>query len=487
MNALSHAHYLVIDQGGHGTRARVFDGQGKALLSAHAPLETQHPRVGWFEQDAGLLEQSLKSCLQQLEQLVREKNLLILSAALITQRSSLLAWDQETRQALTPIISWQDTRNSDWLQQRIHSGDFNLQALKQQTGLRLNAHYGASKMRWLLDHDPAVQRAARQQRLLFLPLAAYAIHLLTANSQPVVDAVSASRTFLTELGSTDWSPHLCSLFQIDHHLLPPIVNTRHAFGHLTLAGQHIPLEVVGGDQSFIPFAYGNHELHQSLLINAGTGAFIQTALSPNETPTGLLCSLSAIDTQQSLTVAEGTVNACASALDWLWEQEHKSLSIEEMEQALLTVSMPPVFHHRITALGSPYWLPAGESFFSAPATLPEKAVAVIESIVFLLAINIDLLQQVKPGLQHILISGGMAQSNGFCQKLANVSRMIVIRHRDHEASAQGAVFYLARCSDHRPDQEPDLFHSQYDAGLLARYQSFYEPLRQAWLVYNARA
>lgn len=487
MNALLHAHYLVIDQGGHGTRARVFDGQGKALLSAHAPLETQHPQAGWFEQDASLLDLSLKSCLQQLEQPVREKNWVILSAALITQRSSLLAWDTENRQALTPIISWQDTRNSEWLEQRIHSGDFDLQALKQQTGLRLNAHYGASKMRWLLDHDSTVQRAAHQQRLLFLPLAAYATHLLTANPLPIVDAVSASRTFLTELGGTHWSPHLLSLFQIDPHWLPPIVNTRHDFGHLAFAGQQIPLDVVGGDQSFIPFAYGSHELHQSLFINVGTGAFVQTSLSLDETPTGLLCSLSAIDTQQSMTVAEGTVNACASALDWLWEQEHNTLTIEEMEQALLTVSMPPIFHHRITALGSPYWLPAGESFFSAPATLPEKTVAVIESIVFLLAINIDLLQQAKPGLQHILISGGMAQSNGFCQKLANVSRMMVIRHRDHETSAQGVALYLARCSDDRTDEEPDLFHSQYDTGLLARYQSFYEPLQQAWLVYNAGA
>jgi glycerol kinase len=481
MTALLHAHYLVIDQGGHGTRALVFDGQGKTVVSAHAPLETRHPQAGWFEQDAGLLELSVQSCLQQLEKQVLEKNLAILSAALITQRSSLLAWDKETRQALTPVISWQDTRHHDWLQKKIEHGDWDVMALKKCTGLRLNAHYGASKMRWLLDHDPAVQHAARQQRLFFLPLAAYVTHLLTANPVPVVDAGSASRTFLTELGGTDWSPYLLSLFQIDQSQLPPMVNTRHHFGHLALAGQQIPLEVVGGDQSFIPFAYGDQARDNSLFINAGTGAFVQTSLSPDETPTGLLCSMAAIDAQQSLTVAEGTVNACASALDWLEEQEQQRLLFDEVEQALLAVSMPPVFHHRITALGSPYWLPAGESFFSAAATLPEKTVAVIESIVFLLAINMDLLQLAKPGLQHILISGGMAQSDGFCQKLANTSRMKVMRHHDHEASARGAAFYLAKCPDYLPDQKPDLFQPRQDSTLLARYQIFYEQLRQEWL------
>jgi len=481
MKPSPHPHYLIIDQGGHGTRALVFNPQGSIVLSAHATLETRSPKPGWFEQDATHLESSVKSCLQQLEIKLIDANITLDAAALITQRSSLLACDRKTREAITPVISWQDTRHHHWLQQKIESGEFDLAALKKLTGLRLNAHYGVGKMRWLLDHDTAVQRAAQNKQLVFLPLAAYVTHLLIGKAPWVVDGVSASRTFLTELGSTQWSSQLLSLFNIDKSVLPAIVGTRHAFGSLNLARQNIPLQVVGGDQSFIPFAYGANSLNNGLFINAGTGAFVQTALSKDEVPTGLLCSVAAIDGHQPMTVSEGTVNACASALDWLWQQEQTTLTSDDIENALRSISMPPVFHHRITALGSPYWLAAGKSSFSTDATLPEKTVAVIESIVFLLAINIDLLQQAKPALQQILISGGLSQSDGFCQKLANGTRLNVIRHQDHEASARGAAFYLGGLHDYFPEKKPAIFHPQHDNPLLARYQFFYESLRQEWL------
>lgn len=485
MKAPSEQHYLVIDQGGHGTRALVFSSRGQVVLSAHAALETHHPQPGRFEQDVGHLALSIRTCLQQLEIPLQQQKLQITAAALITQRSSLLACERDTLRPLTPVISWQDTRHHDWLQNKIASGDFDLTALKQLTGLRLNAHYGASKMRWLLDHHPAVQQAMENNNLVFLPLAAYISHLLTGET-PVVDAVSASRTFLTELGTRHWSNTLLSLFGINTDVLPTIVGTRHGFGDLSLAGQVIPLQVVGGDQSLIPFAYGEAALADSLFVNAGTGAFVQTALSPGDTPNGLLCSVAACEKNSSLTVAEGTVNACASALDWLWQQEQQTLSIDDVEHALRHISLPPVFHHRITALGSPYWLAAGESFFSAPANLAEKTVAVIESIIFLLAINIDLLQQATTDPRQILVSGGIAQSDGFCQKLANVTQVPVLRHRDHEASARGAAFFLGSIHHYPPAHPPARFEPQNDRALLARYQCFYkqcfyETLRQDWL------
>src|SRR5690606_32515283 len=148
MKYTPHAHYLVIDQGGHGTRALVYDSKGKTIFSAHAPLETRHPKPDWFEQDVTALKLSLTSCLQQLETHLFTANIPLEAAALITQRSSLLAWNKKTLRAISPVISWQDTRHHHWLQQKIARGEYDLAALKKLTGLRLNAHYGASKMRW---------------------------------------------------------------------------------------------------------------------------------------------------------------------------------------------------------------------------------------------------------------------------------------------------------------------------------------------------
>jgi len=477
-------HYLTIDQGGHGTRALVFNTQGDVVISTHASVVTTHPQSGWCEQSSQNLIDSLNECLQKLSTALYDTPIRIESAALITQRSSLLACYRDSLKPITPVISWQDTRHSDLLQQGIDDGHFNLHALKKLTGLRLNAHYGASKMRWLLDHNPHVQATAKQNNLLFLPLAAFVTHLLTHSQQAVVDAASASRTFLCEFGQTQWSESLLQLFSIQKDMLPDITANKHDFGKITINDQSIPLQVVGGDQSFLPFAYGTTTFSHSLFINAGTGAFVQTPLSLAETPFPLLCSLAAKDDQQQLTVAEGTVNACASALDWLFAKEQRSLDYDEINSALLHITSPPVFYHRVTALGSPYWLPEGESSFSEPVSLPEKTVAVIESIIFLLAINIDLLQQAKPLLAQIIISGGLSKSDGFCQKLANCTRLSVIRCTDHEASSRGAAFYLANIIRYPALESAARFLPIDDRPLLARYQHFYEWLRKEWMKNN---
>lgn len=472
--------YLVIDQGGHSTRAIIFTAQGEVLHTVQASVHIRQPQPGGYEQDPTELAGSLKQCLQNLSTAFTDKNLRPVSAALVTQRSSLIACDRHTGKALTPIISWQDTRHDAWLQQQIHEKHLDVDALRTLTGLRLNAHYGASKMRWLLDHNSVVQQAAAEKRLLFLPLAAYVAHLLTQQEQ-VVDAVSASRTFLTRLGACEWSPELLELFKIPRHCLPPIVPTRYPFGVIEIAGHNIPLQVVGGDQSFIPFAYGSPPRDDALFVNLGTGAFVQTTLAPEETPARLLNSAAAIEPARTFLFAEGTVNACASALDWLFATAGQPLSSAAREEAFQQHNDVPVFFHRLTALGSPYWLPVGDSHFSRHAELPEQAVAVMESVAFLLAINIDLLQQAKPGLKEIRVSGGLAHSNGFCQRLANVTGLAVLRHGDVEASARGALFYLAQQKTYSPPNVPQFFKPTRDAALLARYQVFYEWLRTEWL------
>jgi len=474
-------HYLVIDQGGHGTRALVFDAVGNPVVATHAPVITTNPKPGWFEQEADDLVASIKTCLEQLGPILQEKQLLISSAALITQRSSLVACYKDSLKPMTPIISWQDTRNSVWLQKQIDNNVFNINELKKLTGLRLNAHYGASKMRWLLDNHTEVKKAQAKNNLVFLPLAAFVTHLLTNSNIVLVDAATASRTFLTEFGKLDWSPTLLDLFSIDQHTLPSIAASKADFGNIMIGHQVVPLQVVGGDQSFLPFAYGQNTLRDALFVNAGTGAFVQTPLNQQQTPSQLLCSLAAIDQQQQLTVAEGTVNACASALDWLFEDEKQSLTHAEIEQAMQTFLSPPIFYHRVAALGSPYWLPVGTSTFSENTSLTEKTVAVIESIIFLLAINIDLLQHAKPNLKRILISGGISNADSFCQKLATTTRLSVIRCADHEASSRGAAFYLGNITHYPALKTATVFLPRIDNTLLARYQHFYEWLRNEWM------
>ena len=113
-------------------------------------------------------------------------------------------------------------------------------------------------------------------------------------------------------------------------------------------------------------------------------------------------------------------------------------------QKVQSTAQVPVFINRVTALGSPDWLPAGESYFYAkrvPISL--KTIAVLRRL-FCVARNIDLLATVKP-CQVIVISGGLSKLDVFCQRIADLSGKTVTRSDDAEVSVRAAAQLLSSC------------------------------------------
>lgn len=444
---------LVLDQGGHSTRVVVFDASGAVVAQAAIAINTLILQSGWIEQDPSELVASLRFVLDAIaEQLGEQRCQHITSAALVVQRSSLLAWDRLSRQALSSVLSWQDTRNSAWLEKTLTENHGSIRnVIRDKTGLYPNAHYGASKMHWLLDNVPAMKDAASHHTLCIAPLASFLQQQLTAqlttSTEPVVDAVIASRTMLTETAALHWSPALLDIFDIPLAVLPVIKPTLADYGAIRIANRQLPLRLLGGDQSFFALSHGILFDEKTVFINAGTGAFIQQKMLPLSVPHKLLCAALCIGDSEENTVfvAEGTVNAAATALDWLWQRVGCTFSGEDWVLAARQTESDstdvPYFINRITASGSPDWLPAGESFFSMDASVQLQAIAVLESIVFALQRNLDCLATVQP-CEKIIVSGGLSKLDIFCQSLADLTNKPVWRSDDVEACARGAAMQL---------------------------------------------
>ena len=164
-------------------------------------------------------------------------------------------------------------------------------------------------------------------------------------------------------------------------------------------------------------------------------------------PNAMLCAplLIAEDPANNIVVAEGTVNAAASALDWFWQRIGLTFStgdwLAAIAQAERDPDSVPYFINRVTATGSPDWLPAGEPVFSKPSSTGLEAVAVLEAIVFALQRNLDCLNRVQ-GCGKIVLSGGLSKLDIFCQCLADVTEKMVLRSDDFEACARGAAMQL---------------------------------------------
>lgn len=432
--------FLALDQGGHASRALVFNASGKLVASAEKHITTRRTGRYRVEHDPKSLLASMRFVCRRIVQQLGPRSAHIRCAGLATQRSTIVCWDRETGKALSPVISWQDRRAT----RRIEALTRHAARVHQITGLVLSPHYGASKIAWCLDRLPAVRRAMHQNRLAAGPLASFILANLLREKPLLADPVNASRTLLWDYHSRDWSPELLKLFKIPTGILPRCVPNQHAFGQLQLGDHKVPLNVVIGDQPVALFAQGQPHAHR-IYVNIGTGAFIQR-LYGTKPPrvSGLLGSVLWQDKKHAKYVLEGTVNGAGSAL--LWLRERLGISAQrmtaEMTKGLDTDSNLPLFINSISGLGSPYWISDLRPHFIGRGTNKQKFTAVVESIVFLLCVNLERMCGTSLPVRHIVASGGLAQWDGLCQRLADLTGVTVLRPHMYEATARGLAWLL---------------------------------------------
>jgi len=429
---------LAIDQGGHSTRGMVFDGCGQVIEQARCSVSVSQPQAGWVEQDPVALVASVETVITELEQKLGTASANIVAAGLATQRSNIVCWNKTTQQALSPAISWQDRRAHKWLESfHVHN-----EKIHQATGLLITAHYGASKLRWCLDNLSEVQDAMQNNELAWGPLASYLGNQLTLEHNNLVDPANASRTLLWDLKTKDWSDELLQLFGVPRSPLPRCVPTKYHFGHLNFNARKIPLRLMTGDQSAAIYAYGR-PTPEYIYINLGTGAFIQQSTGDDVVyAPKLLSGIVYHDGKQSNYVLECTVNGAGSALTEIENKLGVACDYAEHEFSawLDEVRHPPLFLNGVAGLGAPFWVPDFESRFIGTGNNKEKIVAVAESIIFLITVNIEEMSKITTQPSNIIATGGLASSDGLCQRLADLSGLSVCRPKVCEATARGTAY-----------------------------------------------
>ena len=444
------------------------------MASAHRDVSLRRPRRGWVEQDADEILSSVSKCL--LEPRLRE--IPVESAALATQRSSVVCWDRQTGEALMPVLSWQDTRARAYLE----SLQDRAAIVREKTGLLLSPHYGASKLRWCLEHVPQVESARRENRLCAGPLVSWLLfHLL--DGQPFIcDPANAGRTLLFNRQTLDWDDELLHWFGLSRDYLPTCTPTLNSFGNL--AATRIPLRIATGDQPAALYACGGI-LPQTAYINIGTGAFVQRALTPGSTvPRGLLESVLYHDKKSTVRMMEATVNGAGAALSWHLKNTGLEGEGEKLSEWLIDVAEPPLFLNGVGGLAAPYWRPGFQSAFVGAGNATEQAVAVAESIIFLLIENLNRMRDAIGKEREIVVSGGLAQVDPLCRKLADLSGVAVLRYAEHEATAKGAAWLL---TERRRSwcEKPRCFQPRENHALKDRFGRWREAMAQVLAIADA--
>jgi len=426
---------LAIDQSTSSTSAFRVDHSGSGRILKILKHQQFYPAAGWVEHDPDELIQNILNCIEECDD--------IDAIGFDNQGESCLAWDADSKQAISPVIVWQDNRTSTTIERLKKE---NLEAIVlERAGLPLDSYFSATKMAWILNHIPEANQLLQKGKLRLGTTDAFFLDRLTGHF--VTDISTASRTSLMNLKTGQWDDELCRIFGVPKEALPRIVATTGHFGTIHSQGREIPVTASIVDQQAA--LYGHCcENRGDTKITFGTGAFalMVTGNSPHQAPElGLLPTVAwQFENHKPVYALDGGVYSAGAAINWaqslgLFE---KYTQIQQFEKSS-AIEKELVFVPALSGLGCPYWdrtaagLWIGLSLDTQPIDLMQS---ILEGIVFRAAEVIDTMDSIISIESDISIDGGVSENPYFCQFLADVlQRQITVK-----ASADLTALGVAR-------------------------------------------
>ena len=248
---------LALDQGTTSSRAIVFNKAGEIVSVGQYPYEQIYPQPGWVEHDPEAIWETERMAAAEA---LNFANVPIAAIGITNQRETTIVWEKSTGRPIYNAIVWQCRRTAE-ICDSIASDEV-CEAITLKTGLKLDAYFSGTKIKWILDNVPGARERAERGELLFGTVETWLIWKLTAGRVHVTDVSNASRTMLFNIHTMDWDKELCELFGVPMCMLPKPVENSALYGYVaegiegleSLAG--VPICGAAGDQQAALFGQG---------------------------------------------------------------------------------------------------------------------------------------------------------------------------------------------------------------------------------------
>ena len=447
---------LALDQGTSSSRSIVFDTQGRIVASAQLELPQIYPQPGWVEHDPREIWRTQLSTAKEALAKAGLKAGDIRSVGITNQRETTIVWNRKTGAPIHHGIVWQDRRAEPTCVQLREAGHSD--AILRKTGLRIDAYFSGTKLKWLLDNVPGARAAAQAGELAFGTVDCWLIWQLTGGKRHVTDVSNASRTMLFNVHSNQWDTDLLALLDIPAGLMPEVLPSAADFGQTAdeVLGGSINIGGVAGDQQSALF--GQACFDAGMAKNTyGTGCFMlmHTGSSFQTSSNGLLTTSAAQASRQPQFALEGSVFVGGAVVQWLRDGlqaiEHSG-QVQQLAESVPDsggVMLVPAF----TGLGAPYWKPDARGTITGltrGTTMAHIARAALESIAYqsaalLGAMSRDAVATGGTPVSELRVDGGACVNNLLMQFQADLLGIPVVRPACVETTALGAA-YLAGLS-----------------------------------------
>ncbi len=476
---------LAIDQGTSSTKVIAVALDGSVIARGSAPLSLITPRPGWVEQDPHEVIESVRGALIDLGRHVD------LSAArsigISNQRESLLLWDRESGNPISPVISWQDRRTTDLVVELAWAAE----DVRRISGLPLDPMFSALKARWLLDaYDPGRERSLAGEIVLGT-IDAWLLFALTGELG--IESGNASRTSLVDLSTGDWSPRLLEIFGIPRSVLPRINDSVGCVGRVrdfAPLSDGVPVSGILGDSHAALFSHAGW-LAGVAKATYGTGSSVMAVAGGTATGDSGLCRTIAWRLPgESPTIAwEANILAAGATIAWLADIlgcTPAGLAAEAADSSEGVVIVPA-----FNGLAAPWWdtdaqaLLSGLSLSTGRAQLARAA---LDSVILQVNDVIAEMRDAECAPTRLIADGGISANGSIMERQSALCDLTVAVSPVAEASALGAAHaaglgeriwslgeleslpreYVEYSGDCSPELRSSLLHEWHQALALAQ-------------------
>ncbi len=350
---------LGIDQSTQGTKALLFDEEGKLLCRSDLSHKQIVDSRGWVEHD---LEEIYKNTIQVVRNLVEragidKSELSVLGIS--NQRETAACWEKETGKPVYNAIVWQCARGAAICDELEQKGVAPM--IRERTGLQLSPYFSAAKLAWIFRNVDGVAGKAKEGKIACGTIDSYLVHRLTGGKNFQTDFSNASRTQLFNIRDLKWDAKILELFGIDASCMAQVTDSNGDYGETDFEGfldRPIPIRGVLGDSHGALFGQGCLEKGM-IKATYGTGSSIMMNIGemPVFTDLGVVTSLAWSMDGKVNYVLEGNINYTGAVITWLKDDVKLITSAGETEALAWAAAendrtyLVPAF----SGLGAPYW------------------------------------------------------------------------------------------------------------------------------------
>ncbi|BDZ79414.1 glycerol kinase GlpK [Claveliimonas bilis] len=457
---------MALDAGTTSNRCILFDKEGRICSMAQKEFTQYFPKPGWVEHDADEIWSSQLGVAVEAMSKIGAEASDIAVIGITNQRETVIVWDKITGEPICRAIVWQCRRTAKFCDKLIADGWE--EKIRQKTGLKIDAYFSATKIKWILDHVEGAREKAEKGRLLFGTVETWLIWKLTKGKIHVTDYSNASRTMLFNINTLQWDEEILDLLDIPASMLPKVKPSSYIYGETdpSYFGGRILIGGAAGDQQSALFGQTCFQPGEAK-NTYGTGGFLlmNTGESPVFSNNGLLTTIAwGLDGRINYAL-EGSIFVAGAAIQWLRDEMRLIDSAEDSEYMAGKVEdtngcyVVPAF----TGLGAPHWDPYARGTIVGITRGVNKyhiIRATLESLAY--QVN-DVLKAMEADsgitLSALKVDGGASANNFLMQVQADLSGAPVNRPKCVETTAMGAA---------------------YLAGLAAGFWSSQEEIREKW-------